>query len=74
MKIDMNVLARSIVIVVVAAAAITIAQMWLDLFSDMVFIKLLGTLVILGAVAAFVAAVKQDISEEKKLKDDKYLD
>ncbi len=74
MKIDMNVLSRAIVGVVVASAAVAIIQMWFDLFSDAVFIKLLATFVILGLAAAFVAAVKQDISEEKKLKDDKYLD
>lgn len=74
MKIDMNVLSRAIVGVVVASAAVAIGQMWFDLFSEAVFIKLLATFVILGLAAAFVAAVKQDISEEKKLKDDKYLD
>lgn len=74
MKININALVKSIVVIVVLGAALVLAQMWFNIFSLEVFWKLLVTLAIVGSVASFIIAVKQDLSDEKKLKDDKFLD
>lgn len=73
MKIDITALVKSIVAIVVLGAALILAQLWFDVFPEAVFGKLLVTLLILGGVVSFIIAVKQDLSEEKKLKDDKYI-
>lgn len=59
---------------VVAAAILVLLQMWVHPFHAIVFWKLLGTIAILGGLAAFLIAIKQDIADEKKLRDDKYID
>ena len=67
-------LVRSIVGLVIVAAALMIIQLWFESFSYIFFWKILGTVVILGLVISFVIAVMADFSSEKSLKDDKYLD
>jgi len=67
-------LVRSIVILVVIAAAMMIAQLWFEVFSYVFFWKILATVVILGLVISFIIAVMADFSSEKSMKDDKYLD
>ena len=74
MKFDINALVRCIVVLVVTGAALVLLQMWFHIFNPEIFWKLVVTLVIIGSVASFIIAVKQDLSDEKKLKDDKYLD
>jgi D-alanyl-lipoteichoic acid acyltransferase DltB (MBOAT superfamily) len=53
--------------------AIIIAQMWFTVFADGIFWKLIVTLILLGGLAGFLLAVRQDISAEKKMRDDKYI-
>ena len=67
-------LVRSIVALVVIAAALLLVQLWFESFSYVFFWKILATVVILGLVISFVIAVLADFSSEKSLKDDKYLD
>lgn len=74
MKVNINALVRGIVILVVAGAALVLLQMWFNIFAAEIFWKLLVTLVVIGSVVSFIIAVKQDLSDEKKLKDDKFLD
>lgn len=74
MKIDFQTLFKCITYLVIAAVTLILLQMWLQLFNVLVFWKLLGTLGLLGGLAAFLIAIKQDIADEKKLRDDKYLD
>ncbi len=74
MKLDVNALMRCIIFLVVATAGLVLVQMWFHVFSTLFFWKALVTLIILGVVASIVIAVRQDMTEEKKLKDDKYLD
>lgn len=74
MKLPSGLLLRFLIALVLVAAALVLVQMWFTVFDTAVFIKLLVTLGVLGAVAAFVIAVKQDLSSEKKLKDDKFID
>lgn len=74
MKIDFQTLFRCMIYLVVAAAILVLLQMWVHPFHAIVFWKLLGTIAILGGLAAFLIAIKQDIADEKKLRDDKYID
>lgn len=73
MKVDYQTLFKSIVLIVVAAAVLALAQMWFHPFNSIFFWKMMATLVILGGLVSFFIAAKQDIAEEKKLRDDKYL-
>ena len=74
MKINTNVLVKSIVGVVLIGAALTLLQIWFDLFVWIIFWKLIATLVIIGSVVSFIIAVMIDMGDQKKLKDEKYLD
>jgi len=74
MSLNVQMLVKCIVAVAVLSVGLILAQMWFTLFPAEIFWKLLVTLVLLGALVSFLIAVKQDLSEEKKLRDDKYLD
>lgn len=61
----------------IAAAALSIVillQIWFTAFNEMFFGKITITIVILGLLAAFVIAVFDDFFENKKMKDENYLD
>jgi len=58
----------------VSLSGVILAQIWFDAFNDIFFGKLIVTIVILGLLAAFVIAVFDDFFENKKMKDDNYLD
>ena len=61
----------------VAAAALSgviILQIWFNAFDEIFFGKITVTIVILGLLAAFVIAVFDDFFENKKMKDENYLD
>lgn len=55
-------------------SAVILAQIWFDAFQEIFFGKLSVTLLILGAIVAFIIAVFDDFFENKKLKDENYLD
>ena len=61
-------------ILFVAAAALTLAQMWFSVLSAEVFTKILVTLVVLFVVALGVTLVKNEYIEEKKMKDSGFID
>lgn len=73
MNINTTMLLRSIIWLVVAGAALVLVQMWFGVFADAIFWKIFATLIILGGVVSVVLAIKADMSEEKKLKDDKFV-
>jgi D-alanyl-lipoteichoic acid acyltransferase DltB (MBOAT superfamily) len=73
MKFDFLLLFRVIGGTAVLIVAIIIAQMWFTVFADGIFWKLIVTLILLGGLAGFLLAVRQDISAEKKMRDDKYI-
>ncbi|MGR8947936.1 MAG: hypothetical protein ACU84Q_07810 [Gammaproteobacteria bacterium] len=58
----------------VAAAALTLAQMWFSVLSAEVFTKLLVTLVVLFVVALGITLVKKEYLEEKKMKNSGFID
>ena len=53
---------------------LAILDMWFDIMSWEVFIKLTITLGLLAVVALVIAIAKREYVDEKKLKDDKYID
>lgn len=73
MKLNSQRLVKSLVFFVVLGAALGLAQLWLDIFSAIVFGKIMTTLIVLGAVVSFIIAVREDLSGEEKLRDDKFL-
>ncbi len=73
MKFDFLLLFRVIGVTAVLIVAAIIAQMWFTVFADGVFWKLIVTLMLVGGLAGFLLAVRQDISAEKKMRDDKYI-
>jgi len=61
-------------VIAVILSGVILAQIWFDAFQEVFFGKLSVTLVILGALVAFAIAVFDDFFENKKLKDENYLD
>lgn len=74
MKINTPLLLKSIIGLAVVAAALILVQMWFEIFDGLVFFKMLMTLLILGGIASFIIAVVTDMDEEKRLRDDKFID
>lgn len=74
MTLNTNLLLKCIIGIILSGTVLVLLQMWFSLFDMVFFWKLLVTLVILGSVASFVIAIKQDLTEDKKLKDDKFID
>lgn len=58
----------------ISLALVVILQIWTDAFNDLFFGKIISTLVVIGVLGAFILAVFDDFFENKKLKDDNYLD
>lgn len=67
-------LLNSFIALVLAGAAIIIAQIWFDFMTWDIFIKLLMTVGILGLVIGFLLVVQSDFGNKKQLKDDHYID
>ena len=61
-------------IAAVALSVMTLGQIWFDLLEIFVFGKIASTLVIIGLLAAFGIAMSDDFFQDKKLKDENYLD
>lgn len=59
---------------VVAAALLTVIQMWTFALPWDVFLKILGTLGILIVLLGFLLVVGIDFGDHKRLKDENYLD
>lgn len=73
MKIDFQTLFKCIIVIVVMAVGLVLLQMWFHPFNGVVFWKILATLALLGGLVSFFIAIKQDIVDEKKMRDDKYI-
>jgi hypothetical protein len=74
MKIDFQTLFRCVIAIVILAVVLILLQMWFKPFGIIVFWKILATLALLGGLVSFFIAVKQDITDEKKMRDDKYIE
>ena len=73
MVIKTNLLLKCISGILVVGSSLVLLQLWFDLFNDLIFWKLLVTLGILGCLGSFMIAIRQDMDEEKKMKDDKFV-
>jgi len=58
----------------IGLALLVVLQIWTDAFNDLFFGKIISTLVVIGLLGSFVLAVFDDFFENKKLKDENYLD
>ncbi len=58
----------------IALSGSLLLQIWLDLFNDVIFGKLIMTFIVIGVLSALVIALFDDFFENKKLKDENYLD
>jgi large-conductance mechanosensitive channel len=63
-----------LVLIVLASAGLTIAQLWIPVVSWDNYIKLIVTFGIVALVLGFLIIIKADFGEKKKLKDENYLD
>lgn len=61
-------------VIATTLSVVILAQIWFEAFQEIFFGKLAVSLVIIGVIVAFVIAVFDDFFENKKLKDDNYLD
>lgn len=61
-------------VIAIVLSVVILAQIWFEAFQEAFFGKFSVTLVILGALVAFAIAVFDDFFENKKLKDENYLD
>lgn len=69
-----RILLTSVIIMVCTAAAMCIAQLWLNIIPWDIFVKTLITLGILSVLAGLVLVLKSDLAQHKKMKDENYLD
>jgi len=58
----------------IGLALIVLLQTWTSIIDDIIFGKVVSTLLVIGLFAAFIMAVFDDFFENKKLKDENYLD
>jgi hypothetical protein len=58
----------------IGLALIVLLQIWTSLLDESIFSRIVGTLAVIGLLAAFIMAVFDDFFENKKLKDENYLD
>ena len=68
---------RILYIIAGSAIALTILvllQTWTSFMAELFFGKMISTLLVIGIFAAFILAVFDDFFENKKLKDENYLD
>lgn len=61
-------------IIAIILSLVILGQIWFDAFQQVFFAKFAVSLVIIGAMVAFVIAMFDDFFENKKLKDENYLD
>lgn len=65
---------HALIALVVAAAGLTIGQIWGPLMGWDTYFKVLGTMGIIFLVIGLVVIIKSDLGQHKKLKDENYLD
>ena len=69
----MKKLYKIIILTVIGMALLFVVDLWFDVISDQVMVKIFLTVGVFLAVIWAVAAIKDEFVFEKKLKDDDYL-
>ncbi len=59
---------------IILAAVMTIAQIWVPMLSWDIFVKAIITISIIVVVLGLLMVLKNDLGEHKSLKDDNYID
>lgn len=59
---------------IILGALLSIAQIWFSLLGWDIFIKAVITIMIIVVMLGLVMVLKNDLGEQKKLKDDNYID
>ncbi len=67
-------MAKLIAVCVLGIGILLIGEIWFDILKDTFFGKLLVTLFVLAGLGGFVMAVWDDFFENKRLKDENFLD
>lgn len=62
------------VVLLVFWVFIAIIELWFDIFSFELFVKITVTILLIIVLAVGVALVKREYVDEEKMKKDKYLD
>lgn len=70
----MNKLVSSALFLLISYAALFIVQLWFNVFSDSVFLKLTITFGVILATLSVIIFLKNYLHEEEKLKQDKFVD
>ena len=58
----------------IALSGTILLQTWLQFFDETLFGRLILTFIVIGVISAFIIALFDDFFENKKLKDENYLD
>ena len=69
-KIVMNTLMALIVVI----GVLTLVQIWVPLVDWDVYLKLVGSAVVVSIILGLILILKSDLGEKKKMKDEHYLD
>lgn len=64
----------ALALLAVGGGGLVVAQMWWHVIAYALFGKLIVTLLIIGGLLSFFAAVSEDFGTNKRLKDNKYID
>ncbi len=64
----------ALIAMAVGTVALILDQVWLRVVPWDIFVKLCVSIVILGALDVFLILVRTDFAQNKKLKDENYLD
>lgn len=62
------------IVLLVFWIVIAIVELWFDVFSLALFIKITATVLLLIILAVGVALIRREYVDEEKMKKDKYLD
>ncbi len=63
-----------LIALLVLIGAVTLMQIWVPFISWDIYIKLIGSAVVIGIVLGLIVVLKSDLGEKKKMKDENYLD
>ncbi|HEY8192094.1 MAG TPA: hypothetical protein VIG74_06690 [Alphaproteobacteria bacterium] len=69
-----KIILAALALLAVAGGGLVVAQMWWHVMTYALFGKVLITLLIIGGLLSFFAAVSEDFGMNKRLKDNKYID
>ncbi|MCP5202099.1 MAG: hypothetical protein H6977_19040 [Gammaproteobacteria bacterium] len=70
----MNALGLVLSLLIAAAGALCVVQLWYPVLSAATFVKVLATLGVAVVVIGVIALMRRELREESRLRDDGFLD